>query len=66
MHPRRDATAQVQDAMETTLPVPTQNAASLKTLFAAKGFTTQDLVALSGAHSLGVSHATVPRVSAVP
>ena len=49
--------------LATVLPAATQQAPALKALFAAKGFSAQELVLLSGAHSIGVSHATDPKVS---
>lgn len=59
---RKDVAIGVQDPnLSTVLPAANQRAPALKSLFAAKGFTTHDLVVLSGAHSIGVSHATNPR-----
>ena len=59
----RDVPLNFQDPnFAAALPQPTQNATSLKALFLAKGFSTQELVALSGAHSIGASHNTAPTV----
>lgn len=59
---RKDAT--VADAnLNQVLPAASgnQNAPSLKAMFAAKGLTTRELVALSGAHSIGRSRNARPR-----
>ncbi|KAG8086648.1 hypothetical protein GUJ93_ZPchr0010g9888 [Zizania palustris] len=52
---RRDGTR--SNAADTiALPAPTLNATTLIQLFGSHGFTVQDLVALSGGHTLGVAH----------
>ncbi|GJN39856.1 hypothetical protein PR202_gb29004 [Eleusine coracana subsp. coracana] len=52
---RRDGT--VSAAADTVaLPAPFLNASTLIQLFGSHGFTTQDMVALSGGHTLGVAH----------
>ena len=58
---RRDAQVADQD-LAAVLPAATQGAAALKALFAAKGFTAREMVALSGAHSIGSSQFTPPIV----
>ena len=52
---RRDGV--VSSAAEVTgkLPGPTANLATLKALFAAAGLSTEEMVTLSGAHSVGVA-----------
>ncbi|GJN12611.1 hypothetical protein PR202_ga30903 [Eleusine coracana subsp. coracana] len=52
---RRDGTR--SNAADTVaLPAPVLNASTLIQLFGSHGFTTQDMVALSGGHTLGVAH----------
>lgn len=52
---RRDGTR--SNAADTiALPAPTLNASTLIQQFESHGFTTQDMVALSGGHTLGVAH----------
>ncbi|XP_059463000.1 cationic peroxidase 1-like [Corylus avellana] len=50
---RRDSTTSSQSAANTDLPAPTLDLAGLITAFSNKGFTTKEMVALSGSHSLG-------------
>lgn len=52
--------------LERELPKETADAPTLKSMFAAKGFTPQEMVALSGAHSIGASQVAQPIVSATP
>lgn len=56
---RKDA-AVADPGLDTTLPRPDHDAPTQRKLFADKGLTTQDLVALSGAHSIGRSRVTPP------
>ncbi|KAL6857139.1 hypothetical protein ACP4OV_018521 [Aristida adscensionis] len=52
---RRDGSRSV--AADTfALPAPSLNASTLVQLFGSHGFTVQDMVALSGGHTLGVAH----------
>ncbi|XP_059462744.1 cationic peroxidase 1-like [Corylus avellana] len=50
---RRDSTTSSQSAANTDLPAPTLDLADLITAFSNKGFTTKEMVALSGSHSIG-------------
>ncbi|KAL1569474.1 Peroxidase 47 [Salvia divinorum] len=51
---RRDGTrSKIEDTID--LPPPTLNSSQLITIFGNRGFTAQDMVALSGAHTLGVA-----------
>lgn len=50
---RRDATTASQSAAGSNIPAPTTNLSGLITAFSNKGFTTKELVALSGAHTIG-------------
>ncbi|XP_059463136.1 cationic peroxidase 1-like [Corylus avellana] len=50
---RRDSTTSSQSAANTDLPAPTLDLAGLITAFSNKGFTTKEMVALSGSHSIG-------------
>ncbi|OEL30979.1 Peroxidase 47, partial [Dichanthelium oligosanthes] len=52
---RRDGSRSV-DADTVALPAPTLNASVLIELFGSHGFTVQDMVALSGGHTLGIAH----------
>lgn len=53
---RRDGSRSVFSDTFTALPAPFLNASSLISLFATHGFNVQDMVALSGGHTLGVAH----------
>uniref|UniRef100_A0A803NEN1 Peroxidase n=1 Tax=Chenopodium quinoa TaxID=63459 RepID=A0A803NEN1_CHEQI len=55
---RRDSTTASQSAANANVPAPTLNLSQLITFFSNKGFTTQELVALSGAHTLGQARCT--------
>jgi peroxidase len=50
---RRDARTTSQAAANSNLPSPSSSAASLVSAFASKGLDSRDLVALSGAHTIG-------------
>ncbi|XP_062196125.1 peroxidase 47-like [Phragmites australis] len=52
---RRDGT-QSKAADTIALPAPTLNASTLIQMFGSHGFNVQDMVALSGGHTLGVAH----------
>ncbi|CAN6178623.1 unnamed protein product [Urochloa humidicola] len=53
---RKDALASSPAAPDAELPLANSTVPRLVAMFAAKGFTAQDLVALSGAHTLGFAH----------
>ncbi|KAL6208266.1 hypothetical protein ACLB2K_019217 [Fragaria x ananassa] len=53
---RRDGNVSIANEVSGNLPSPFFNFAQLKQTFANKGLTVQDLVVLSGAHSIGVGH----------
>ncbi|KAG6486541.1 peroxidase P7-like [Zingiber officinale] len=58
---RSDATAAEQNAASFSLPGPGSSLPILLTMFAAKGLDARDMVALSGAHTLGRSHCSLYR-----
>lgn len=53
---RRDGKISLATDVTGNLPSPFSNFATLKQLFANKGLTVNDLVVLSGAHTIGVAH----------
>ncbi|KAF8723586.1 hypothetical protein HU200_021543 [Digitaria exilis] len=53
---RKDALASSPTAPDAELPLANSTVPRLIAMFAAKGFTVQELVALSGAHTLGFAH----------
>ncbi|XP_010928551.1 peroxidase 31 [Elaeis guineensis] len=53
---RKDALASKADTVEGNLPRPNMTVSQMISIFAAKGFTVQEMVALSGAHTVGFSH----------
>ncbi|CAN6444712.1 unnamed protein product [Victoria cruziana] len=58
---RRDSTTASFDKANTDLPPPSASLADLTTFFQAKGLNQQDMVALSGAHTIGQSRCTLFR-----
>ena len=52
---RRDARTTTQAAANSNLPSPSSSAATLVSAFASKGLDSTDLVALSGAHTIGAA-----------
>ncbi|GMG98672.1 hypothetical protein Nepgr_000512 [Nepenthes gracilis] len=53
---RRDGIVSKASEALTNIPPPTSNFSTLQTLFGNKGLDLKDLVLLSGAHTIGVSH----------
>lgn len=58
---RRDATTASQSAANTAIPRPTSNLNILTSMFKNVGLSTKDLVALSGAHTIGQARCTTFR-----
>ncbi|AES72713.1 putative peroxidase [Medicago truncatula] len=59
---RRDATTASQSDANTAIPRPTSNLNILTSMFKNVGLSTKDLVALSGAHTIGQARCTTFRV----
>ncbi|GAV62471.1 peroxidase domain-containing protein [Cephalotus follicularis] len=55
---RRDSTTASQAAANTSIPPPTSSLSQLQQSFSAKGLNTPELVALSGAHTIGQARCT--------
>ncbi|KAF3796538.1 Peroxidase 23 [Nymphaea thermarum] len=55
---RRDARTASQAAANTSIPAPTNSLDQLITSFHAQGLSVQDMVALSGAHTIGLARCT--------
>lgn len=56
---RRDGIVSIKDEPSHNLPPPVPNVDQLEQVFATKGLNLEDMVALSGAHSIGVTHCSV-------
>ncbi|XP_037421574.1 peroxidase 4-like [Triticum dicoccoides] len=55
---RRDSTTASFNGAENNIPPPTSGLANLTSLFAAQGLSQKDMVALSGAHTIGLARCT--------
>ncbi|KAJ9564814.1 hypothetical protein OSB04_000780 [Centaurea solstitialis] len=53
---RRDGKVSKASLVEGNLPRPTMSIEKLISIFASRGFSVQEMVALSGAHTIGLSH----------
>ncbi|GMN31732.1 hypothetical protein TIFTF001_041627 [Ficus carica] len=58
---RRDSTTASQSDANSNIPAPTLNLTDLITAFSNKGFTSKELVALSGSHTIGQARCTTFR-----
>ncbi|KAL5707513.1 Peroxidase 52 [Ranunculus cassubicifolius] len=58
---RRDSRTASQSAANSQIPSPASSLAQLTSAFSAKGLNTQDLTALSGAHTIGAARCTTFR-----
>ncbi|KAH9314465.1 hypothetical protein KI387_023092 [Taxus chinensis] len=58
---RRDSTTSNKIAANANIPSPTSTLSNLSSLFQAQGLSTKDMVALSGAHTIGQARCTVIR-----
>ncbi|KAA8517502.1 hypothetical protein F0562_017868 [Nyssa sinensis] len=58
---RRDSTTASLNAANTNLPAPTLSLSGLVSAFSNKGFSTNEMVALSGSHTIGQARCTVFR-----
>ncbi|KAM0852951.1 hypothetical protein ACQ4PT_051419 [Festuca glaucescens] len=61
---RRDARTTTQAAANSNLPSPSSSAATLISAFASKGLDSRDMVALSGAHTIGAARCAAPQSGA--
>ncbi|GLT88551.1 hypothetical protein SLE2022_065710 [Rubroshorea leprosula] len=55
---RRDSTTASRSASNTSIPPPTSNLSALISSYSAQGLSVQDLVTLSGAHTIGLTRCT--------
>ncbi|XP_074285030.1 peroxidase 5-like [Silene latifolia] len=56
---RKDGRVSMMSDVQSNIPSPVMNVSALTTLFSMKGLTQDQMVTLSGAHTIGVSHCNI-------